>query len=102
MPPKPLHKHTDAELAAALMRRQAALGSRVAAVFLALVFGAPLLNHYAPEFTSLPVFGFPLSWFLLGILFYPITWGLSAYFVRASERLEAEEARMVRSERGGE
>ena len=91
----------DAALAAVLMRRQAALSLRVAAVFLILVLGVPLLTHYAPEWCQQPVAGFPLSWFLLGILFYPITWALSTYFVRASERMEAEEAALVREERAG-
>jgi uncharacterized membrane protein (DUF485 family) len=94
------HPHLDdGQLAARLMRQQAALGVRVAAVFLVLVLGLPVLTALAPEFTQTPVLGFPLSWFLLGLFFYPITWGLSAYFVRASEKLEAEEAAMVREER---
>jgi uncharacterized membrane protein (DUF485 family) len=91
--------HTERELAGILMRRQAALGLRVASVFLLLIFGLPFLTHFAPSLTQQPVFGFPLSWLILGILFYPITWALSAYFVRASERLEAEDAELVRQER---
>ena len=94
-------RHTDAELASILMRRQAALSMRVAAVFLVLILGVPLANHFLPEWSQQPVLGFPLTWLLLGILFYPITWALSAYFVKASERLEAEEAAMIRSERDG-
>jgi uncharacterized membrane protein (DUF485 family) len=81
------------------MRRQALLSLQVAAVFLLLVFGLPLLTQYAPAWTQQPVAGFPLSWFLLGILFYPITWALSTYFVKASERLEAEQAALVHAER---
>src|SRR4051812_13938884 len=94
-PPSP----SDAALAALLMRRQAALSVRVAAVFLVLVLGVPLLTHFAPEFCQQPLFGFPLSWLLLGILFYPLTWVLSTYFVRVSERMETEEAALVREER---
>jgi uncharacterized membrane protein (DUF485 family) len=92
--------HSDAELAGMLMRRQAGLSIRVAAVFLVLILGLPLLTRFKPEWTQQPVLGFPISWFLLGILFYPITWALSAYFVRASEQLEAEDADLVRKERG--
>lgn len=96
------HPHySDAELAGKLMRRQAALSLRVAAVFLFLIVAVPLANQFAPAWSQQPVLGFPLSWFLLGILFYPITWALSTYFVRASEKLEAEEAAMLRSERSG-
>jgi uncharacterized membrane protein (DUF485 family) len=64
------------------------------------VLGLPLLSHFAPAFSQQPVLGFPLSWLLLGLLFYPITWALSAYFVKASERMEEEQARMVREEQG--
>jgi uncharacterized membrane protein (DUF485 family) len=88
----------DPALLRRLMRRQAALSMRVAAVFLFLILGLPLATRFAPDWTQQPVLGFPLSWFLLGILFYPITWALSAYFVRASERLEAAEAAAIREE----
>lgn len=96
----PTHR-SDAELARMLMRRQAALSMRVAAVFLFLILGVPLANLYAPAWSGQAVFGFPLSWLLLGILFYPITWALSTYFVHASEKLESEQAAMIRSERSG-
>ncbi len=89
-----------AQLAGRMMRRQAALGLRVAAVFLALILGIPLLTQFLPEVSAAPIFGFPLSWFLLGIAFYPITWALSAWFVKASERLEAAEAASARAEFG--
>src|SRR5438445_2979088 len=88
----------DRELAAALMRRQAALGVRVAALFLVLVLGLPLVSYFAPDWGQQPILGFPFSWLVLGLLFYPVTWALSAYFVRASERLEAEQAEQVRRE----
>lgn len=92
---------SDAELARTLMRRQAGLSLRVATVFLALILGVPLLTHFRPDLSQQPIFGFPLSWFILGILFYPITWVLSAYFVKASEQVEAEDAQMIRQERQG-
>lgn len=94
-------ERSDRELAAALMRHQAALSMKVATVFLLVVLGVPLMNQFLPELSQTPVFGFPASWFLLGLLFYPLTWGLSTYFVKASEKLEAEEAAMFRSERSG-
>jgi uncharacterized membrane protein (DUF485 family) len=91
--------NNDAALAGRLMRRQAALSLRVAAVFLVLVFGVPLLNQYVPEWGRPVLLGFPLSWFLLALLFYPLTWLLSIVFVRSSERLETDDAEMVRRER---
>jgi len=88
----------DPSLIASLMRQQAALSMRVGVVFLVLILGLPLATHFAPDLTQKPVFGFPLSWFVLGILFYPLTWALSAYFVNATERLEADEAEVMRAE----
>jgi uncharacterized membrane protein (DUF485 family) len=80
-------------LAHAVMRRQLALSLRVAAVFLTLIFALPLVNWLAPGLASANVGGFTLSWLMLGVLFYPITWLLSGYFVRASDAIEAAIAR---------
>ncbi len=77
-----------AELAARLMRRQAALSIRVALVFVLLLIGLPLANLYLPQLMGTRVMGFTFTWLLLGILFYPITWFLSAYFVRRSDEIE--------------
>ena len=79
-----------AALASAMMRRQAALSIRVAAIFLILIFGLPLVNWLLPQIALAPVGGFTLTWLLLGILFYPITWLLSGYFIRESDRIEAQ------------
>ena len=84
----------QARLARALMQRQAALSLRVAAAFSLIVFGLPLVNFFAPGLANARVLGFSLTWLFLGILFFPITWLLSAYFVRNSDRIEAECARM--------
>jgi len=77
-------------LLANVMRRQALLSVRVAAVFLVLIFGLPLVNWLAPALAGTRVGGFTLTWLFLGVLFYPVTWLLSGYFVRASDRIEAE------------
>lgn len=76
------------QLAERLMRQQAALGLRVASVFAALLIGLPLLNQFLPELAATKIGGFTLSWFILGVAFYPITWALSFYFVRESDLLE--------------
>ncbi len=70
------------------MRRQARLGLRIAAVFVLILVGLPLLNLYLPETMGLRVGGFTLTWLLLAILFYPVTWLLSWLFVRGSDRAE--------------
>lgn len=76
-----------------LMREQAALGFRVAFIFIVLLLGLPLANWFAPEVMGTLVGGFTPTWFLLAILFFPVTWLLSSYFVRESDRIEAEHAR---------
>jgi uncharacterized membrane protein (DUF485 family) len=76
-----------------IMRRQAALSLRISAVFVLLLLALPLANLYAPAVMGSDVAGFTLTWLVLGVLFYPITWVLSAYFVRASENVEASIAK---------
>lgn len=88
-----LHQLSAAEhsrLAHIVMRRQASLSLRVASVFMVLVFGLPLVNFYLPNLANTPVMGFTATWLFLGVLFFPITWLLSAYFIRASDQIEKE------------
>ena len=87
----------------AIMRRQARLSVGVASLFLLLVLGLPLVNQYAGPLAQTRVAGFSATWLFLGVLFYPITWVLSAYFVRASEAVEQETAAWAGARsRGGE
>ena len=84
---------TDEEIARltrAVMRRQAALSLRVAAVFLAMVLGLPLVNFLMPDLANRRILGFTATWLFLGVLFYPITVALSFYFVRRSDEIEAQ------------
>src|SRR5687767_1675568 len=80
----------DSGIADAIMHRQAALSRKVAAVFLIILFGLPLINFAFPEAVNRQVFGFTATWLFLGVLFYPITWFLSWYFIRESDKIEAE------------
>ncbi|MDB5353279.1 MAG: putative integral rane protein [Planctomycetota bacterium] len=79
-----------ARLSRIVMRRQAGLSLRVASVFVVLILGLPLVNRFLPEVANYPIYGFPASWLFLGVIFYPITVALSVYFVRRSDRIEAE------------
>jgi uncharacterized membrane protein (DUF485 family) len=78
------------ELLGLVMRKQASLSLGVAAIFVAILIALPLVNLYAPKLAATPVGGFSLTWLVLAVLFYPITWLLSTYFVNASERVEAQ------------
>jgi uncharacterized membrane protein (DUF485 family) len=89
--------HADA-LLSAIMRRQARLSVGVALVFLVLVLGLPLVNYYLAPVAQTRIAGFSATWFFLGLLFYPITWLLSAYFVRTSETGEHEIAGLAREQ----
>lgn len=84
--------HQHAQLVERMMKKQAALGLRVSFVFLVLLIGLPLFNLYCPQLAATPVFGFTLTWLILAVLFFPITWLLSIYFVRESEKIESEAA----------
>jgi uncharacterized membrane protein (DUF485 family) len=85
-----LSAEDQGRLARAVMRRQGALSLRVAAVFVVLVLGVPLVNYLKPDIANTPVFGFTATWLFLGVLIYPITVILSFYFVAASNRIEAD------------
>ena len=89
--PRDLHALTEEEhgrLAHMVMRRQATLSLRVAAIFLVMIFGLPLVNYYLPTLANTPILGFTATWLFLGVLFFPITWLLSAYFIKASDQIE--------------
>jgi uncharacterized membrane protein (DUF485 family) len=66
-----------------------------AACFLVALLGLPLLNYYAPELMATRVFGFTLTWFVLGVGFFPAVWLISWVFIRRSLALEEEEVRQV-------
>lgn len=82
-----------------LMRRQLRLSAGCALFFLVGLLGLPLANYLFPEFMARRVGGFTVSWLLLGLLFFPVVWAVSWFFIRRSLALEAEEVAAVR--RGG-
>lgn len=89
------HEHTHSEsFLRSLMRRQLKLSITCALSFLIALLGLPLLNYFMPEAMSGRVGGFTLSWLILGILFFPLVWGIAWVFIRRSialEDLEVEE-----------
>jgi uncharacterized membrane protein (DUF485 family) len=85
-----------------LMRRQFWLSIACATTFLVALLGLPLLNYFFPELVAIRVFGFTLTWFLLGVLFFPLVWGIAWVFIRRSIALEESEVEEVESEKGEE
>src|SRR5712692_8155361 len=78
-----------------LMRRQLRLSIACAATFLVALLGLPLLNYFFPELMATRVFGFTLTWFLLGVLFFPFVWLIAWLFIRRSIALEEAEVSEV-------
>ena len=96
VPEEELDIHSEAFLHR-LMRRQLRLSISCAATFLVALLGLPLLNYFAPELMAKRVAGFTLTWLLLGVLFFPLVWVISFYFIRRSIALEEAEAARVRA-----
>ncbi len=90
------------EFLRSLMRRQLRLSVTCAATFLVAVLGLPLLNYFFPDLMATRVFGFTLTWFILGVLFFPLVWVISWLFIRRSIALEESEVAEVESEKGKE
>ena len=86
--------HSEAFLHS-LMRRQLKLSITCAATFLVALLGLPLLNYFFPEMMARRVFGFTLTWFLLGVAFFPLVWIISWVFIKRSMALEQEEVKQV-------
>src|SRR5688572_23999178 len=89
-----LDPHSEAFLHR-LMERQLRLSVACAATFVIALIALPLLNYYAPELMSRRIFGFTLTWFVLGVLFFPFVWIISYCFIKRSIALEEAEARSV-------
>lgn len=81
-----------------LMRRQLKLSITCALAFLLVLLGLPIANYFAPELMAKRIFGFTLSWFLLGVGFFPAVWCISFYFIRKSIALEDDEVRSVKGD----
>lgn len=87
--------HSDAFLHS-LMRKQLRLSIICAATFLIVLLGLPLANYFFPELMARRIFGFTLTWFVLGIGFFPAVWCIAFYFIRRSIELEEEEVAEVK------
>ncbi|MFM1768258.1 MAG: hypothetical protein RJA22_787 [Verrucomicrobiota bacterium] len=94
--PGPVDIHSEAFLHS-LMRRQLRLSIACAATFMVALLALPLLNYLAPELMARRVFGFTLTWLILGVLFFPFVWAISYFFIRRSIALEKAEAKEARS-----
>ena len=94
-PPPPDAVHSE-EFLRSLMRRQFKLSAACAAAFLVVLLGVPLANYFAADLMATRVFGFTLSWFILGVLFFPFVWLISWRFIKRSIKLEQDEVDSVK------
>lgn len=83
-----------------LMRKQLKLSITCACLFLIVLLGMPLANYFFPEAMSTRILGFTLTWFLLGITFFPAVWAIAYYFIRSSIALEDSEVEEVKRGEG--
>src|SRR5687767_14622374 len=90
MNPGKMDPHSE-EFLHSLMRKQLKLSIACALAFLVVLLGLPLANYFLPELMATRIFGFTLTWFLLGIGFFPAVWVISFFFIRRSIALEEEE-----------
>lgn len=79
-----------------LVSRQLTLSLAVAITFLTTLFAVPLFNYFAPSIASLRVLGFTVSWLFVGVLIYPLIWGLAYYFVGTCKKYEDDFTRFVK------
>ena|SRR5437868_3840539 len=86
--------HSEAFLHS-LKKRQLKLSIACAAAFMLALLGLPLLNYFAPELMATRVFGFTLTWLILGVLFFPFVWIISAVFIKRSIALEEAETEEI-------
>lgn len=84
-----------AVLMGSLVRAQLRLALVTMAPLLALAVGLPLAFHLAPGLADVRVAGVPLAWLVLGVLIYPLLFGLGWFFVLRAERHESEFAELV-------
>lgn len=71
-----------------LIRTQLALAVRVSLLVGALFGVQPVLFTVFPRAARVEVLGLPLPWLLLGVLAYPVVFGVAWAYVRAAERNE--------------
>ena len=95
LPPEKSDFIHSEEFLRSLMKRQLKLSISCAAAFAILLIGLPLLNYFAPELMARRVGGFPLTWLILGVLFFPYVWIIAKFFITRSIALENDEVRQA-------
>src|SRR3546814_485510 len=82
-------------LMVSLLRTQLRLALMTLTPLVLIAVGLPLAFHLVPSFSDVTVLGMPIAWLLLGILIYPLLFGLGWNHVRLAERHEQDFAELV-------
>ena len=78
-----------------LRRAQLQLSLGTLALGVATLGALPVIFALAPDARRVSVLGLPVAWLLLGVLVYPGVVLVARWYVRATERLEAEFSDLV-------
>lgn len=78
-----------------LVRAQLGLALRLGALVLGAMVSLALLDSAFPAFSALTVFGFRPNWLILGVLVYPMMYGVGRLYVRLAEQGERDFMRIV-------
>ena len=73
-----------------LVRAQLGLALRLAAVVICVIVAIPLLGNAFPAFEELTLFGIRANWVILGVLLYPMFYGVGWLYVRLAEQSERD------------
>lgn len=73
-----------------LVRAQLGLALRLATVVLCLIIAIPVLGNAFPALEALTVLGIRVNWLLLGVLLYPLLYGVGRLFIRLAEQSERD------------
>lgn len=80
-----------------LVRAQLRIALGLAALVVVPLGALPLAFYLSPTFASTTVIGVRLPWFLLGVLPFPLLFGVGYWYNRLAERHEKDFVNMVES-----
>ena len=58
-----------------------------------------MANYFWPELMAVRIFGFTLTWLILGLAFFPAVWLIAWVFIRRSIALEEREVAEVETKK---
>jgi hypothetical protein len=78
-----------------LVKAQFWTGLLLAFLVVAVLGSLPAIFYFLPSFARLSVIGVPLSWLILGILPFPLLFGVGLWYTRLAERHERDFVDMI-------